>query len=393
MSQMRSILLGRRGVACAVPFGAHEVGRRRMDPFADDIESSDRLGGTIAWTHSLKGETMNDDTKHGGGSTQDIAFPSADGSSTIHARIWWPAGAMPGQDTDPENKDGGQGPSPRGVVQIVHGMCEHVRRYDDFARFLCSQGWIVCGDDHIGHGRSANPEKRGCMPAKGGDAVLVEDEHALRAIMQDKVGEDIPYAFFGHSMGSFITRVYLAEHGGGLAAAIICGTGTIPVAKSRAGHALARVVATLRGEDHVSKLLDSLGSGGYDKQLAATGGGSWLSYNEKNVAAYHADAECGFIFSAGGYCALTALTARACSRSCAACVPHDLPLLYIGGDGDPVGDMGSGVEAAAQLARDAGSADVTCKIYSHMRHEILNEEENSLVFADVARWLDEKASR
>ena len=74
--------------------------------------------------------------------------------------------------------------------------------------------------------------------------------------------------------------------------------------------------------------------------------------------------------SAGGYAALTALTAEACSQACAASVPHDLPLLYIAGDGDPVGDMGRGVRAAAKLAQDAGSVDVTCKIYEHMRHEI-----------------------
>ncbi len=326
-------------------------------------------------------------------STQDITFPSSDGISTIHARIWWPAGMKPNTTGAAPVPSAMNAPAPRGVVQVVHGMWEHVRRYDDFARFLCSQGWIVCGDDHIGHGRSARTGKRGCMPAHGGDTVLIEDEHALRAIMQGKVGEHVPYVLFGHSMGSFITRAYLSCHAEGLAAAIICGTSTIPVAKSKAGHVLASIVAAIRGEDHVSQFLDSLCSGGYDKQVAATGGGSWLSYNEENVAAYHADEECRFTFSAGGYTALTALAARACSKACAEAVPHDLPLLYIAGDGDPVGDMGQGVQTAAQLARDAGSVDVTCKIYEHMRHEILNERNHQLVYDDIEAWLDEKVAR
>ena len=96
------------------------------------------------------------------------------------------------------------------------------------------------------------------------------------------------------------------------------------------------------------------------------------------------------MFSAGGYASLTALTAEACSRRCAQNTPNDLPLLYIAGDGDPVGDMGRGVRAAAKLAKDAGCSDVTCKIYEHMRHEILNEKNRETVFEDVAGWLDSR---
>ena len=303
---------------------------------------------------------------------EDVTFPSSDGKSTIRARFWMPDDAVP-----------------RAVVQVVHGMSEHIRRYDEFARFLVGRGYAVCGDDHIGHGASTTAEKRGCMPAKGGNEALIADEHTLRGIAARKF-PDTPHVFFGHSMGSFITRCYLGRHGQGVAAAVICGTGTVPVATSRAGNALARAVAAVRGEDFRSKLIDSLGAGSYSKAVPGPTGYEWLSHNADNVQAYLADEECGFMFSAGGYVSLTALTAEACSKSCAASVPHDLPLLYIGGDGDPVGDMGRGVEAAAQLARDAGSVDVTCKVYENMRHEILNEDGRAGVFEDVAAWLDGK---
>ena len=303
---------------------------------------------------------------------EDVTFPSSDGKSTIRARFWMPDDAVP-----------------RAVVQVVHGMSEHIRRYDEFARFLVGRGYAVCGDDHIGHGASTTAEKRGCMPAKGGNEALIADEHTLRGIAAKKF-PGTPHVFFGHSMGSFITRCYLGRHGQGVAAAIICGTGTVPVATSRAGNALARAVAAVRGEDFRSKLIDSLGAGSYSKAVPGPTGYEWLSHNADNVRAYLADEECGFMFSAGGYVSLTALTAEACSKSCAASVPHDLPLLYIGGDGDPVGDMGRGVEAAAQLARDAGSVDVTCKIYENMRHEILNEDGRAGVFEDIAAWLDGK---
>lgn len=306
---------------------------------------------------------------------EDVTYASADGRSTIRARFWMPDGT-----------------APRAIVQIVHGMSEHIRRYDDFARFLVGRGYVVCGDDHIGHGASAPAHKHGCMPAKNGNEVLLADEHTLRGIAAKKF-PGVPHVFFGHSMGSFITRCYLGRHGEGVAAAVICGTGTVPVATSRAGNVLARAIAGVRGEDYRSKLLDGLGAGGYGKAVPGPTGYEWLSHNEKNVADYLADDECGFMFSAGGYVSLTGLTAEACSPACAAAVPHDLPLLYIAGDGDPVGDMGKGVRAAAKLARDAGSTDVTCIIYEHMRHEILNESGHEHVYGDVALWLEQKVGK
>ena len=306
--------------------------------------------------------------------SEDLTFPSADGTSTIHARIWWPA--------DPAART-----APRGVVQIVHGMSEHVGRYDAFARFLAAAGFVVAADDHIGHGASAAPERRGILPAHGGADALVADEHQLRGLLAKRVPEGTPYVFFGHSMGSFITRVYLSEHGQGVGAAVICGTGTVSGLKSHAANLLARLLCALRGEDFRSEFIDSMGVGAYARQINSDDDLAWLSVNEDNVAAYRADEACGFMFSVGGYATLTELTARACSVACARAVPHDLPLLYVSGAHDPVGDMGEGVREAAELARLAGSHDVTAKLYDGMRHEILNERDGRRVMADVLAWI------
>ena len=309
---------------------------------------------------------------------EEVTFASADGKSTIHACVWWPA-ELPQRDGLP---------APRAVVQLVHGMSEHVRRYDEFARFLCAHGLVVCGDDHIGHGRSADVSRHGCLPARGGADALVEDEDKMRRLIATHVAPGTPHVMFGHSMGSYITRVYLGRHGKGLAAAIICGTGTVPAATSAAGNLVARGIAAVRGEDHKSALLDGMGAGAFSKAVPGPTGLEWLSHNKENVDAYVADPECGAMFSAGGYASLTALTREACSPACARRVPHDLPLLYIAGDGDPVGGMGRGVRTAAKLATDAGSTDVTCTIYENMRHEILNERGHERVFVDIWGWLN-----
>lgn len=303
---------------------------------------------------------------------EELRFASADGASTIRALLWLPAG----------------GAEPRGVVQIIHGMAEHVERYDGFARTLAARGLAVCGDDHIGHGASADPSRYGCLPARGGAEALVEDEHRLRQLAAARVGADAPHFLFGHSLGSYIARVYLPEHGRGLAGVVLSGTGTLPVAVSWAGHALARLIAATRGEDRRSRLLDHMGVGAYARAVPGPTSCEWLSHNEGNVADYVADRRCGFAFSAGGYAAVTKLTARACSLSWARRAPHDVPLLFVAGAEDPVGERGRGVRKAAELARRAGQKEVDVRIYEGMRHEILNEDDGARVASDVASWIE-----
>ncbi len=302
---------------------------------------------------------------------EEIWFDSTDGKSKIHGYIWWP-----------------EGDERVGVVQLVHGMAEYIGRYDEFARFLTDQGYVVCGHDHIFHGQSSAPELHGRIPLKRGKEILVGDVEKLHSIMVERVGEELPYFIFGHSMGSFVVRSYIAGHGESLAGAIICGTGFIPPATSSMGQLAAKIVAAFKGEDSTSKMLDSLSTGGYAKAIKDHRTPlDWLSYNKHNVDRYIADDDCGFSFSAGGIATLTALTREVCDKANAARAPKDLPLLYIAGDADPVGDSGEGVRKAVQLVKESGVRDVSCIIYQRMRHEILNEDEHQKVFDDVLEWL------
>lgn len=306
--------------------------------------------------------------------TEQISFLSTDGKTRINGMIWWPD------------------EQPKAVVQLVHGMAEHIMRYEPFARYLNGKGFVVCGHDHLGHGKSVvDASQLGHLPVKNGHRILVADVGRMRDAMHDRLDADSPYFLFGHSMGSFVVRSYISSCGEGLAGCVVCGTGHIPPATSKAGNALAHAIARVRGEDYISKLLGNLSVGAYAKALEDPQTPlDWLSHNRDNVSAYIADDLCGFPFSAGGNASLTALTAEVCDRRCCARVPKDLPLLYVAGDGDPVGDMGKGVRIAAQMAEEAGSTDVTCKIYEHMRHEILNEDDYQRVFDDIATWMEDR---
>ena len=280
--------------------------------------------------------------------------------------------------------------SPKAVVQIVHGMAEYIDRYDDFARYLVNRGFVVCAEDHVGHGGSAtSSDDFGHIPMKGGKKIVVGDVHTLR-VMVAPMFPDVPYVLYGHSMGSFIVRSYIARYSSGLAACVLSGTGNVPANLSKMGNTLARFIASIWGETHRSKIIDNMGAGAYGKKIKnARTDLDWLSTDESVVDAYIADDKCGFMFTVGGYATLLDLTAEVVTLECAESVSKDLPILLVAGDGDPVGDMGEGVRAAAQLLSDAGVKTVDCKIYEGMRHEIHNEVGKDQVYDDIASWIED----
>lgn len=196
----------------------------------------------------------------------EFSFDSADGKSQVRAVLWVPL-AM-------ERADAAAGePSlgcfkPRGVVQLVHGMAEHIDRYDDFARFLVDAGYLVAGHDHIGHGdTAAAPECRGVIGAEGGADAMIDDVEQLRLLVSQQVAPGTPYFIFGHSMGSLVLRSYLPRYGQGLAGAVICGTANEATAVSRAGNLAARAIAAVRGDGYRSGLLHALADGAYSRAI------------------------------------------------------------------------------------------------------------------------------
>lgn len=314
--------------------------------------------------------------------TVPINFVSHTKKVTINAKLW--TSTKFGSPDEPGTED------PKGIVQIVHGMAEYIDRYDEFARYLVERGFVVCAEDHVGHGGSvASPDDYGHMPLKGGKNVVVGDVHTLHSMVA-RAFPGVPYVLYGHSMGSFIARAYIARYGSQLDACVLSGTGNVPAGMSKMGNSLARFIASIRGDHYRSKLIDNMGAGAYGKKIEnARTPLDWLSTDPAVVDAYIADDKCGFMFTVGGYATLLDLTAEVVTPECAEKVPKDLPVFLVAGDGDPVGDMGEGVKAAAELLRSAGVQTVDCKIYEGMRHEIHNEKGKEQVFDDIATWIEE----
>lgn len=300
-----------------------------------------------------------------------IYFPSSDGKSKLHGVIWMPE------------------TSPRAIVQIAHGMVEYVERYEEFAEFLNENGILVAGHDHLGHGWSYEDEKnKGYFTAEKGDIVPLQDMHRLTLLLQKKYS-DIPHFLFGHSMGSFFTRRYLCMYPNDIDGAIICGTGWQPEALLKSALGLVKVGTIFHDDHHRSHLINNLAFGSMNKHFEPTRTSKdWLSRNMESVEKYVADDRCGFIFTLNGYRTLFRNMLLAQDRNLLERMDEDLPVLFISGENDPVGDFGKGVKKAVNAFRKSGMVDVECILYPECRHELINELNKEEVFQDILEWIE-----
>jgi alpha-beta hydrolase superfamily lysophospholipase len=298
-------------------------------------------------------------------------FRSSDGKTDIAYNIWEPSSPA----------------EARAVVQISHGMCEYSGRYAPYAEHLTGQGYIVAGNDHIGHGLSAaSPDDLGYIPPEDGPELLVADLHSMTLLLKERYPGK-PVVLLGHSMGSFIARYYLSLHAEELEGAVIMGTAG-PGAPTGLAAFIASAVGSAKGERHRSKLLTSLAFGSYNKHCAKEEGPfAWLSTDAENVRRYEADPLCGFMFTVAGFKALFSLLGFVNGPDWPKTVPTDLPVLLISGEDDPVGAYGKGVKKVASMLGGEGVKHLTVKLFRGDRHEILNETDRAEVWAYIDRWL------
>lgn len=304
---------------------------------------------------------------------EELYFDSRDGVSRIHAIRWIPDG------------------EPRAILQIVHGMAEYVDRYHDFAVKMAERGFLVIGEDHLGHGLSVQGEGTyGYFCENDPATVVVRDVHRLKKLTQ-KEYPGIPCFIMGHSMGSFITRNYICKYGTGVEGAVIMGTGMQKKAVVSSAKKMAAAQKIIHGSKYRSKVLDKAAFGQYNKRIENPKTESdWLSKDEKKVEEYINDPLCGFTFTVNGFQTLFELIWRLYQQDNLDNMPKDLPIMFVSGTDDPVGDYFEGVERAIESFKATGMQDITVKKYEKGRHELLNEPEWEQIAEDIYSWLLEK---
>ena len=298
---------------------------------------------------------------------QELYSPSVDGVHQLHTIYWVPEGDV------------------KAVLQIVHGMAEHMERYDEFARFLCRRGVAVVGHDHLGHGLTAKDEEElGWFGWPDGNEYLIGDIHRTREKSQFRF-PGVPYFILGPSMGSFLMRQYLALHGDGLTGAVIMGTSYLPDLLLKASEKLCLWMGKRKGWRYRSPFIDGFLIRGFEKKM----GIEWLSKNDERNRQYQEDPLCGFAFTLNGFYHFFRTVRRANGLEAAGRMPKDVPILFTSGGEDPVGSSGRGVKAVFRRYQKQG-AKAGIKLYPGMRHEILNEVDRMQVYEDIYNWMNKE---
>lgn len=295
-------------------------------------------------------------------------YKSRDGIHDISYHVWFPEGEA------------------RGILQISHGMCEYIMRYADFAEYMAEHGFIVCGNDHLGHGGSVDSnDELGYFSHDKGWQNVVADLHTLTMIMKSNY-PDLPYYLFGHSMGSFMARAYCTKYGRELDAAVFCGTGE---GFDGLGAMIAAVSAIkkVKGGKYRSAFVNKLAFGAYNSRIENKKTQyDWISRDCDIVDKYNADEKCTFVFTLNGFENLMEVLWYVNRDKWFSTLRKDLPVFLIAGDADPVGNYGKGVTGVCEKMKDF-QCDVRMKLYHGARHELLNETNRSEVYKDVLDFL------
>lgn len=276
----------------------------------------------------------------------------------------------------------------RAVLQLSHGMCEYVRRYEPMARYYAERGVALAGNDHLGHGQTALPGEYGHYGMPGGRYYLLQDLHTMNRRIRERF-PGAPVFLYGHSMGSFYARWYAERWPDTICGLILSGTAG-PSALNVIGQGVATMLSLLEGPRTVSRFMVRANMGSYCKRIPdAQSPNAWLTRDEGVVKAYDADPLCTFPFTVGSYREMLTAINHVNRPQWVRSLPKDLPVLLISGGEDPVGDYGAGVRKVWSLLGEAGVRDLTCQIYEGARHELHNETNREEVFDYVLTWLDD----
>lgn len=298
--------------------------------------------------------------------------PSCDGIHTLAGTVYLPAGEV------------------RGFFQVVHGMTEHIGRYDAFMSDMAKAGYICFGHDHLGHGYTAKDDSElGYIAKKNGYDLLTRDVKVFAdaVIAAYDTDRHLPYYLMGHSMGSFVVR-YAATKYVHPDRLIVMGTGGRNPAAGM-GLAVIDMVKFFRGDRYISKTVYALAFASYNARF---GGGTeddpspWLTNDKAHREKYYADKFCTFKFTVSAMKDLVTLNKITNDPSWYKTLPHDMPLLLVSGEDDPVGDHGDGVrQVYGELQRQG--FDVQCILYPKARHEILNDSTYEQVKTDILKFI------
>lgn len=298
---------------------------------------------------------------------EEFYYDSADQKTKIHAIKW-----IPEQDI-------------KAILQISHGVTEHIDRYDELARYLTDRGILVVGNDHLGHGK--NSGSKVYFGPKGSWKYVVEDIEKCKRIIEEEY-PNLPYFMLGFSLGSFVLRNHLIDYKPSLSGAIIVGTGYNSTIEITLAKFIANSEAKKYGEEKSTAKIKALTFGSYNKMFPNPKTEyDWLSLSQKNLDEYTKDPLRGESMSAGLFRELLYGMDYTGKLKNIKLMNADTSILFLSGDKDPVGGQTKGVDKVYKLFKKANINDITLKYYENLRHDILHEDNKLEIYDDIYKWM------
>ena len=296
----------------------------------------------------------------------EFNYMSSNGSTLIHCIKWIPD-------------------NPIGVIQIVHGITEHIGRYEDFASYMANLGYIVVGNDHLGHGKSIITDKPKMYIGKLGSwDYLVKDIHTLYELISEEY--KLPTYLIGFSLGSFVSRHYLIDYNPNYQKVILVGTGIQPGLVLNILKMIVKGEVKKIGEENTSKFIKDLSFGTYNKQIKNTKTDcDWLTSSEEEINKYLNDPLVGKDITGSLFYELLdgmIYTSKLSNIK----KMKDLPILLLSGLDDPVGSKGNGVKKLESIYKK-NNIDVSIKLYEGKRHDLFHETKKLEVFKDIEEYI------
>lgn len=301
---------------------------------------------------------------------REFYYPSADGKTTIHAVEWTPTNAR----------------HIKGIIQIAHGLSEHIMLYEPIAKYFTERGFIVRGNDHLGHGRSVLPgEPRLYLGPKGSWHFASDDIYTCRILTQKEYG-NIPYIILGFSLGSYLVRDYLIRYGDSVDAAILVGCLSFPKVATFFGKIIANILALILGEKAAPKILDFFVNETNNLQIKNRRGYlDWINENEEEVKRLMADPYAMETISIGLFRELLYAIKFTGKIENISKMNKGNPIIFISGKDDPVARGGKTISDLVDKFHQVGIKDVSYKLYEG-RHRVLFEKTGPMTLDKIYDW-------
>lgn len=281
---------------------------------------------------------------------------------------------------------------PKGVVQIIHGASEHVGRYSHFAEYLNSLGYIVIGNDHLGHGKTANNPEMVHFADEMGFHKVYGGVQVVRDYIEENY-PDLPVIMFAHSMGSFIGRYAILYDWKRYNLACFSGTGWVSGFSLNAGILLANLIKRFKGPRHIAESFTNMFMNGAQKSMIRNGlinkNIEWLTHDREIQDEFLKNPLSGAPFTIGTQRDVMQFIKEIQDKNRIKASASSTAIYFISGEYDGLGDYGNAPKKLHKLYLDCGYSNVKYSVINGARHEIINELDRENTYKMISDWIEQ----